>query len=272
MFPISRDVALFLRGVDIAYLQAIDTATRTLLVEGEVWVTIVKRDMPHFVVDEELLKDGALQPLVVKCFGYLSNAIFSTRCVVNVSSVRYLQQLEAKLSNAVRTKRAHLGSGGRAACVLVGDFVLTRDSPSPWFPLKLDQSLPLCGFHAGGLQLKVCVEDGNVMVGAKYRELERSSRDAAESSNHAFTANVSSVNSAATLSIRGACLSADGTLRRLPKGVCIYALSHGAMEPMCMSSLCVVTLMDGSPSDATYQVANALSIDALASRNTIELL
>eukprot|EP00928_Gymnodinium_smaydae_P098149 TRINITY_DN9061_c1_g1_i1.p1 TRINITY_DN9061_c1_g1~~TRINITY_DN9061_c1_g1_i1.p1 ORF type:complete len:273 (+),score=33.95 TRINITY_DN9061_c1_g1_i1:25-843(+) len=264
MLPNSCDVALFLHGADVACLQAIDVTTQILLAEADVWLNIIKREMPRFLVDESLLRDCALKPLVVRCFGFLSLSIFSSQCVIQVSSANDLKRLETKLKNAARARRAHLRSGGCAACVLVGDFVLTRDSPAPWFPFELDQSLLLCGHNTGKLELKVCIEDGHVMVGAKYHEVESSSHDAALQARSVFTANFTSVNSAVSLSFRGACLSTDGNLRRLPIGFCSYALGQGALDQRCFSSLCVVTLMDGSPREAPCQIANVLSMDALA--------
>eukprot|EP00928_Gymnodinium_smaydae_P044297 TRINITY_DN2955_c0_g2_i1.p1 TRINITY_DN2955_c0_g2~~TRINITY_DN2955_c0_g2_i1.p1 ORF type:complete len:273 (+),score=40.41 TRINITY_DN2955_c0_g2_i1:61-879(+) len=262
MLPISRDVASYLRGVDVAHLQGTDVTTRALVGESGIWPMITKSEMPCFVVGENLLRDCALQPLIVKCFGFLSTAILSANCVVNVSSASDLQKLEAKLRRASQARRAHLGSGGRVAHVLVGDFGFTFESPSTSFAFKDEQSLPLCGLQAGKLLLKVCVEGGKVKVGAKYHELERRGHVGALQVSRDFTANVSSVNSVANLSLRGARLSPDGKLKPLPIGSCSYAFTHGSQEPRCLSSMCIVALMDGSPEDAALQTANALSVDA----------
>eukprot|EP00928_Gymnodinium_smaydae_P044294 TRINITY_DN2955_c0_g1_i1.p1 TRINITY_DN2955_c0_g1~~TRINITY_DN2955_c0_g1_i1.p1 ORF type:complete len:275 (+),score=29.86 TRINITY_DN2955_c0_g1_i1:76-900(+) len=269
MFHISRDVASYLRGVDVAYLQGIDVTTRALVGEHGVWPMIIKREMPYFVVGESLLGDCALQPLIVKCFGLLSTAIVSAKCVVNVSNASELQKLEDKLRRASQARRAHIGSGGRAAQVLVGDFGFTFESPSSRFPFKLEQSLSLCGMRAGELLLKILIKSGKVMVGAKYHELRRRGNAAALQVGRDFMANISSVNSAANLSLRGARLSTDGKWKPLPIGSCCYASNPGLQEPRCTSSLCIVTLMDGSPeeSEAALQTVNALSVDVLRGRH-----
>eukprot|EP00928_Gymnodinium_smaydae_P009894 TRINITY_DN13709_c0_g1_i1.p1 TRINITY_DN13709_c0_g1~~TRINITY_DN13709_c0_g1_i1.p1 ORF type:complete len:273 (-),score=39.84 TRINITY_DN13709_c0_g1_i1:342-1160(-) len=272
MLPMLPLVAPCLRSVDLAYLQSVDMTTKAIIAEADVWSTIVKREMPNFVVDENLVKNRALQHLIVSCFGFLSRAIMSAQCVVRVSSVSDLQVLDAKLRSAARARTAHIRGGGRAACVLVGDFLLARDSPSPRFPLEQIQSLPLCGFYAGELQLKVCIEDGKVMVGAKYREFDRLGRLGASQSNHVFTVDISSVNSATALSLRGARLSADGSLNIMPIGSCSYALGRRSVDPRKVSSLCVVTLMDGDPQDATSQLANALSMELPSNRRPHALI
>eukprot|EP00928_Gymnodinium_smaydae_P044301 TRINITY_DN2955_c1_g1_i1.p1 TRINITY_DN2955_c1_g1~~TRINITY_DN2955_c1_g1_i1.p1 ORF type:complete len:268 (-),score=21.62 TRINITY_DN2955_c1_g1_i1:303-1106(-) len=261
----SLDALSFLRGVDVAFLQAADTNTRAAVCESRIWATVVRRDTPQFVVNETLLQDCALRPIVLKCCGLLSNVIFSDKCVVRVRTASDLQQLHVKLRSAMRTRTAHIDHGGNAACVLVSDFGLSLDSPSSRFPFGLEQSLPLCGLRAGELHLKLCLEDDKVMLGAKYRERRRRGH-VARRSNAVFTANISSINSPVTLSIRGACLSADGSLKKIQCGVCTTVRRHESYKGMVPSSLCIVTLMDGSPNDDDPRLANALSLDAPTNR------
>eukprot|EP00928_Gymnodinium_smaydae_P009629 TRINITY_DN13602_c0_g2_i1.p1 TRINITY_DN13602_c0_g2~~TRINITY_DN13602_c0_g2_i1.p1 ORF type:complete len:173 (-),score=8.60 TRINITY_DN13602_c0_g2_i1:32-550(-) len=115
MFLHSRKVIDFLHGIDISRLQGIDVSTRRFITRSEVWRTIINGELPQLEVADDLWCDLQLTLLIVKCFGLLSHAVISTKCVISITNAVDLELLEACLRKAATTKISHVASGGRAA-------------------------------------------------------------------------------------------------------------------------------------------------------------
>eukprot|EP00928_Gymnodinium_smaydae_P092892 TRINITY_DN7686_c0_g4_i1.p1 TRINITY_DN7686_c0_g4~~TRINITY_DN7686_c0_g4_i1.p1 ORF type:complete len:281 (-),score=30.17 TRINITY_DN7686_c0_g4_i1:187-1029(-) len=257
----SLHVGVFLRSSEMARFQGVDTWTRASINECAVWRTIIQRELPQFEVVDGLWRDVRLAPLIVKCFGFLSDAILATKCVVKIETASDLERLEACLRKAATTKVANVAAGRRIAYVLVGDFRFTRHGGGTRFPFASDEAHALGGLPAGELEVKVCCTDeGSVLLGAKYYAVGRPSRVAMRAGALAFTTNLFSVNHETKVSFRQGHLAIDGTLRDALHGLRRIAPSQEA-DHLTGSSLCVVTLTEGPPTGPS-ELAAALGIDA----------
>eukprot|EP00928_Gymnodinium_smaydae_P096409 TRINITY_DN8509_c0_g1_i3.p1 TRINITY_DN8509_c0_g1~~TRINITY_DN8509_c0_g1_i3.p1 ORF type:complete len:274 (+),score=27.33 TRINITY_DN8509_c0_g1_i3:58-879(+) len=246
----------YLCGIDVASFQAADVSSKTVVEESHVWRAIIKREMPQFVVDDEIWSDSRQWPLIVKCFGSLSRAILSRTCIVKVSKASDLECLDVCLRRSAKTRSSHIDKGGLAAYVLVGDFIFNRDGPSPRFPFRAGEAPR--GLPAGELEMKVYVNsEASIMLGAKYYALggRLAEVDAAVS----FTTNLASVESRTKVSFQGGHLSINGSEQVALKGLCRHSPDDEASR-VTASSLCVMSLTDGHPQGPS-QLAAALNID-----------
>eukprot|EP00928_Gymnodinium_smaydae_P073037 TRINITY_DN56308_c0_g1_i1.p1 TRINITY_DN56308_c0_g1~~TRINITY_DN56308_c0_g1_i1.p1 ORF type:complete len:278 (+),score=15.86 TRINITY_DN56308_c0_g1_i1:83-916(+) len=263
----SRTVVDFLEGVDIAKVQRAEKFSKFSIDESNIWALILKRELPQFVVSEELLNGTHHRPLVLKCYGILRRAVLANTCIVEVISERALYRLEASLRSATRIVHSHIAEGGQAAYMLVGRFEFAYEGMSSSFPFGVAQYPSLLGLRAGEMEMKLCLKGKELTIGAKYHELGARSVDTDTARTLNFTANVTSVNSAIALSFKEAPLILDGFLRRMEHGMCDVPRNHRSQDQSVMSALCVITIRDGSPRPLTNQIAVTLNMELVVDRS-----
>eukprot|EP00928_Gymnodinium_smaydae_P084269 TRINITY_DN67533_c0_g1_i1.p1 TRINITY_DN67533_c0_g1~~TRINITY_DN67533_c0_g1_i1.p1 ORF type:complete len:274 (+),score=32.13 TRINITY_DN67533_c0_g1_i1:24-845(+) len=248
-----------LTGVDIAKAQSVDQSSKLFIDENDVWNLILKKELPDFVVSEEILRDSEQRPLLVRCYGILRRAIRTL--IVKVTTPRELRRLEACLKDAARTTASHTARGGNAAYMLVGRFDLASYGISSCFLFGSEQYPAFMGLRAGCLFLKISFKHGAMSLGGRYHEAGAAHVDTARTLS--FRANVASVEPAAGFSFQEAHLILDERFRRLEHGFCNLVRDHEAQDRSLISWLCVISLRDGSPQPITSQSANSLSMETL---------
>eukprot|EP00928_Gymnodinium_smaydae_P059968 TRINITY_DN4347_c0_g2_i1.p1 TRINITY_DN4347_c0_g2~~TRINITY_DN4347_c0_g2_i1.p1 ORF type:complete len:291 (-),score=24.34 TRINITY_DN4347_c0_g2_i1:193-1002(-) len=245
----------FLCARELARWQCLNRAVKVTLDVGDMWATFVDREMPQFQVRRSLF-EGSTRHQVMRCFAYLDTAIVSPTCKVRVDSADDLRRLEASLSSAARSARAHLAGGGSVAHVLVGAFGLDWHGASDSFVFGGNGHPALGAFQPGRMVMKLFLEDGQFRVGAKYRPFSQATQaDATALSTTPFTLNWSSYDSETKAVFRGASLRMDGMLRFATDGICVRKKS--VTTPM----QCALTLLDGNPSLPMPQIAQTMQLD-----------
>eukprot|EP00928_Gymnodinium_smaydae_P055854 TRINITY_DN3932_c0_g1_i1.p1 TRINITY_DN3932_c0_g1~~TRINITY_DN3932_c0_g1_i1.p1 ORF type:complete len:281 (-),score=27.80 TRINITY_DN3932_c0_g1_i1:169-1011(-) len=260
MLLISPHISDFLHGIDIASLQTVDTLTRGLVARGEIWLSVVKRELPQLVVDQNLVK--SFRPLVLRCFGILRRSVLSANCVLRINSESELMRLERCLLNAAQAAANHMASGGREVHLLVGDFNFKQGAQTTRFPF-VERKDSLCGLPSGELGVKMCIVNGEVWLGALYRQGEGNEPVVFVGHSLMFKAKLTSVNASMCVSFRGASLKLDGRVSKVPGALCSEALLRATQQQTDTSVLCVAALLDAQPEEAPIQPRTPPTLSSL---------
>eukprot|EP00928_Gymnodinium_smaydae_P094682 TRINITY_DN7991_c0_g1_i1.p1 TRINITY_DN7991_c0_g1~~TRINITY_DN7991_c0_g1_i1.p1 ORF type:complete len:257 (-),score=34.81 TRINITY_DN7991_c0_g1_i1:561-1331(-) len=250
--PMLLEAASYLQMKDVASWRAVDSETKEAFeIEGDdnVWRYCAQNEFGDKLFATYGLYERSERQLCFKFHSMLSRAIYmmsSTPLIVHEPEEASL--IEERVRNALCVCSAHGAESERDAHVLLGEFFFGGDGSATMFQLGgADMQTPFVGLPPGVLKVELSLDGGALLSRACYGvEHEGVLTMYRQAESVQLTLHVDSADMETVIAYRGIPLILDGFWRSSRNG-CYSKSSASGKE---WGVLCVLSLLDGQPTDA----------------------
>eukprot|EP00928_Gymnodinium_smaydae_P039624 TRINITY_DN2702_c0_g1_i1.p1 TRINITY_DN2702_c0_g1~~TRINITY_DN2702_c0_g1_i1.p1 ORF type:complete len:268 (-),score=15.38 TRINITY_DN2702_c0_g1_i1:189-992(-) len=253
-----------LRMADVARWRAADISTkRAFDIDGDenVWLNCARSQFKA----ERLFATYALyarrnRKLCFRFHSMLQRANYMlSSAPLSIENIEEANHLVLRLREAICACSDHRASSRRDAQVLVGQFPL-HESADILFQFGGEGHLPpVAGLPPGILLVRLFLNSGKLMTCAIYLTIHGNLiKPYREGASIRFTLSAASADPEASMSCRGIRLFLDGRWRA---SACRIRSQSSLKSGLDWPVVCVLTLLEGEPSDSRRCLANALNLE-----------
>eukprot|EP00928_Gymnodinium_smaydae_P086326 TRINITY_DN7036_c0_g5_i1.p1 TRINITY_DN7036_c0_g5~~TRINITY_DN7036_c0_g5_i1.p1 ORF type:complete len:290 (+),score=32.37 TRINITY_DN7036_c0_g5_i1:95-871(+) len=255
---------MYLRMEDVARWRAVDFYTKeTFEVEGDenIWRCCARHEFGDKLLTTYSVYTRQQRQLCFKFHSMLSRTNYMvSSSPLFVFNLDEASLIERRLRKAVRACSAHRLVSDRDSQVLLGEFFLDDADMGTMFRFGgEDMPQSIAGLPPGVLEIRLFLDGGALLTCARY-EVEHGDilAEYPQAASVQLTLNVDSAESDTFISYRGVSLILDGCWRSSRCGCYDTRVASGSDG----SVLCVLSLLDGGPTDAMPSLVNALSLES----------